>query len=340
MASSITVNNVTPAHATGTTGQDITVGYTVENLSPTAATGSWTDSVYLSANGLLDINSLLLGRVSHTGGLAGLSSYNGTLIALVPGVIDGNYSVIVVADSGLQEPDLNRINNAGVSATALPVSTQALTLGSTVSGTIADGQDRYYQVVVRPGHDVELDANFGAADQAVLFASRFTVPTPSAFNETDTNLNTLQPSLLLPGTQGGTSYVLVHGQAGAGTGQSFTLEALAAPLQIESFTSAPATTQGLTQLDLTGAGFTPETAVRLRDGSGNTFAPVSSSVLGSNQISAVFDLASVPSGHYFVQALDGGQTATAPAQLDNFPASQLVERPRQHHRPGNDSTRL
>ncbi len=305
-------------------GQPITVTCTVKNLGTVAATGNWTDSVYLSADMVLSADDLLLGRVAHTGDVAGLSSYTETLTAALPGVIDGTYHIIVVADSGLQVPDVNRANNVAAAAQALPVSTRALALGSTVTGTLANGQDLYYQVLVRPGQDVQVDANFSAADQAQVFASRFVVPTPSVFNETDVNVNTLQPSLMLPGSQGGTYYVLVQGQQGAGTGQPFTLEALAAPLQIESFTSGAATTPGLTALDLTGAGFTPQTTVRLRDGSGNTFDPMSVSVLGSSEVFAAFDLTQVPAGTYFVQALQGGQIATAPTQFDNFSATQLV----------------
>src|SRR5262249_22221242 len=75
---SITVNNVSPASTTGMTGHSITVGYTVENLSSSAARGSWTDSVYLSAHAMLDAGASLLGRVTHTGGLAGQSRYSGT----------------------------------------------------------------------------------------------------------------------------------------------------------------------------------------------------------------------------------------------------------------------
>ena len=118
--SSITVDNQSPADATGTTGQNITIGYTVQNLSPNAAAGSWTDSVYLSAAGTLDANALLLGRVSHTGGLAGLSSYTGTLTASLPGVVNGNYYLIVVTDSQLLVLDINRANNIAASATTLP----------------------------------------------------------------------------------------------------------------------------------------------------------------------------------------------------------------------------
>ena len=217
---SITVNGVSPASAAGTTGQSLTVGYTIANLSSDAATGTWTDSVYLSANGLLDADSLLLGRVSHAGGLAGMSSYNGTLTGVVPGAVDGGYPVIVVPDSGLQVPDLNRANNAGVSTSAVPVLTPTLALGGTVSGTIAAGQDLYYKVTVRPGQDVELDGALTAANEAAIFARRLSVPTPSAFDESGGDPATMQPSILLPGSQGGTYYILIQGQPGAGGGGS------------------------------------------------------------------------------------------------------------------------
>ncbi len=296
---SITVNGVSPASAAGTTGQSLTVGYTIANLSSDAATGTWTDSVYLSANGLLDADSLLLGRVSHAGGLAGMSSYNGTLTGVVPGAVDGGYSVIVVADSGLQVPDLNRTNNAGVSTGAVPVLTPPLALGGTVSGTIAAGQDLYYKVTVRPGQDVEIDGALTAANEAAIFARRLSVPTPSAFDESGGDPATMQPSLLLPGSQGGTYYILIQGQPGAGGGVSFTLRAVAAPLRIEGFTSEPAATTGLTSLDLSGAGFNAQTTVRLRDGAGKLYQAASVKDVTSSQLVATFDLTQVPAGEYF-----------------------------------------
>ena len=197
----------------GTPGQNITVNYTVANLSPAAATGSWTDSVYLSPDGTVNANDLLLGRVTHTGGLARMSSYNGTLTAPLPGVVNGSYYVIVTTDSQLQVPDVSRANNTGVSA-PLPVRAgQILTLGTAVSGTIASGQDLYYEVDVTPGKNVQLGESFGAAHQRKIFASRFTIPTPSSFNETDVNGGVQQP-ILLPDTQGGLYYILVQGQQG------------------------------------------------------------------------------------------------------------------------------
>ena len=321
---SITVNGVSPASAAGTTGQSLTVGYTIANLSSAAATGTWTDSVYLSANGLLDADSLLLGRVSHAGGLAGMSRYNGTLTGVVPGAVDGGYSVIVVPDSGLKVPDLNRTNNAGVSTGAVPVLTPPLALGGTVSGTIAAGQDLYYKVMVRPGQDVEIDGALVAANEAAIFARRLSVPTPSAFDESGGDPATMQPSLLLPGSQGGTYYILIQGQPGAGGGVPFTLRAVAAPLRIEGFTSEPAATSGLTSLDLSGAGFNAQTTVRLRDGAGKLYQAASVKDVTSSQLVATFDLTQVPAGEYSVDAVQGSQVATALNPFDNVPGTELV----------------
>jgi hypothetical protein len=177
----ITANNVNPANTTGTPGQNITVGYTVKNLSPTAATGSWTDSVYLSTSGVLDINSLLLGRVSHTGGLAGFSSYTGSVTAPVPGEAPGSYFLIVVTDSTLQVPDISRANNAVASASALPVTIPQLSLGTPVTGTISNGQDLFYRVIVPPGGSVQVSAAFAASLEADLLVRFGAMPTPSIF---------------------------------------------------------------------------------------------------------------------------------------------------------------
>ena len=255
--------------------------------------------------------------------MAGLTSYSASLSAAMPAVPDGSYHLIVVTDSQLQVPSTDRSNGTGVSA-ALPVHSQALVLGVSASGTIADGQDQYYEVLVRPGQDVEVDGNFGAAQAGRIFASHLSIPTPSTFDEADSNGAGLHQSLVLPGSQGGTYYILVQGLPGAGMGQTFTLLAGTAPLQIQGFTTGPATTPGLTSLNLTGAGFTAQTRVQLVDASGATYAPASVSVLGSGQLFAAFDLTRVPAGTYFVQAQQGAEIATAPTPFNNFSNVQLV----------------
>jgi fibronectin-binding autotransporter adhesin len=69
--------------------------------------------------GAVDQSAVLLGRVVHTGDLASQGQYSGTLSAPVPGLPAGSYYVIVVVDSGLQVPDINRANGTGAAPTEL-----------------------------------------------------------------------------------------------------------------------------------------------------------------------------------------------------------------------------
>ena len=103
---------VTSSLTAGQPGQSESVTWTVTNVGGSPATGSWTDSVYLSPDGKLS-DATLLGSVNETGGLAAGSSYNGTLTETLPSSLaDGSYKVLVDTDSGdavVTDPD--RANN-------------------------------------------------------------------------------------------------------------------------------------------------------------------------------------------------------------------------------------
>ena len=102
------------APATFTPGQTGAITWNVTDKGATAA-GDWTDSVYLSTDGTVNAGDLLLGRVIHTGGLAGGASYTGSLTATFPAAA-GTYEVVVVTDSTDAVPDTNRANNVGASS--------------------------------------------------------------------------------------------------------------------------------------------------------------------------------------------------------------------------------
>ena len=93
---------------------------------------------------------MLLGRVHHSGDVAGLSSYSETLTAPVPNLADGGYHVIVVVDSRGLVPDTKRSNNTGVSPNLLHVSVPLLTLGVPLTASITDAQDLYYRLSSHP----------------------------------------------------------------------------------------------------------------------------------------------------------------------------------------------
>jgi RHS repeat-associated protein len=310
-APNLAVTNVSFTPASGADGQDITVNYSVTNQGTVTAMGSWVDSVYLSSDSTLPPDSLLIGRVPHTGDVAGLAQYRGTLTAPLPGVLDGAYRIVVVADSGLQVPDTNRSNSTLAAPDPVFVRAPVLAIGTPVTGTIANGQDAYYRLNVPPGADVKLLADFAAAVEAEFLVSFAAVPKRTTY-DLSANLSDQHPQLALPGGQGGPYYVLLHGREEAGSGQSFTLQAVLAGLAVTAFDPTSGVNQGQVTMDVTGTGFTSKTALRLLGAGGQTVAAQSVTFIDANDLTVVLDLTGVAAGKYTVQASDGTETAQAP----------------------------
>ncbi len=298
-------------------GQNISLTYTVRNLSQPAADGAWIDSVYLSRDGILDPTDVLLTRVEHIGGVAGLGSYTETATAPLPALIDANYRVIIVADSRGLVSDADRRNNSGVSAQAMSVSVPLLTLGTPLNGSISPGQDLYFRVLVTPGADVTLAADFAAlpgADVSVRFAA-----VPDLTNQDDAAIaGQLQPRLVLSNTQGGTYYVRLHGREDAVGSIAFTLAASASGFEITAVSPLKGSNRAAVTsaiITLQGARFTAQTLVRLQQAGGVTRSAQAVEYISANKLVARIDLADLPIGAYAVVAEDAGQTTVA---LDSF----------------------
>ncbi len=315
------VSNVTFTPTQGVPGQNIAVNYQVNNQGTVSAGGSWTDSVYLSTDGTLSPDDLLLGRVPHTGGLASLAAYTETLNASLPGVVDRSYDIIVVADSGLQVPDVDRANNTGVTASGLPIRSPALTFGTPTTGSVSNGEDLYFKLSVPAMTDVKLSAMYSAAVEAQLFIKLSSIPTTNSFDAATTDLNNLNPSLLLPAGSGGTYYVWMHGREGAGSGQSFTLQANSAPFEVDSFDTPSGGNTGQVTMNLTGAGFTTQTVVNLEQNGKVVVADKTVGFTDSEHLTATFDLNGQSPGTYQVVATDTGRNATAPGAFTIDPGT-------------------
>jgi RHS repeat-associated protein len=303
----VTAVSFTPSSATD--GQNLTVNYTITNQGTVTATGSWVDSVYLSPDRRLHPESILLGRVPHIGNLAGLAAYNGTLTARVPGIVDGAYRVVVVADSGLQIPDIDRTNNVVATTSPLFVRATLLPIGTPISGSVADGQDLYFRVNVPPGSDVKLTADFAAGLEAEAFVRFAGMPTISTYDQAS-DVSDQHPQIVLSASQGGQHYVLLHGRDGAGSGQPFTLQAALAAFEVDAIDVASAVNNGKVTVTVTGTGFTPQTTLMLRGPSGD-LAATSVTFIDSNTVAGTFDLTGLLPGSYTVEADDGTQSATA-----------------------------
>ena len=85
--------------------------------------------------------------------------------------------MIAEIDSKGLVPDVNRANNVAASSNPINVALPSAPLGQTVSGTIANGQDVYYQITVPAGQDLAINASFAALQGGELYVGYQSVPT-------------------------------------------------------------------------------------------------------------------------------------------------------------------
>ncbi len=329
-AADLAVGAITLPNGTLAPGQNATLDITVNNIGGLPASGSWTDSVYLSTDATLDPSDILLARVQHSADVAAGASYHDIVNAALPGVPDAAYRVIVVADSRSQINDSNRGNNTGVSAGALATSVPALQIGQTATGQLGDGQDTWYHLVVAPGANLDISATAGAAG-AEVYLRYGALPSRSEFDQT-TSTTAANADLQLTNAQGGDYYVLLHGLPNGGAAQSYTLSANAASFAVTDFGPDHYVTPTPNRyLLVQGSQFTRNTTVSLLASDGTVYNPGSVNLVDSTRVEATFDLSTVPLGSYTVRATDGTQVATASSTLDivsvpvgNFASSTIL----------------
>jgi RHS repeat-associated protein len=282
----------------------------VQNLGEAPADGTWVDSVYLTSGTAMNSSAVLVSRVNVTENVAGGSSYSETLTAPIPGVAPGNYHVVVICDSEGLVPDVNRDNNTLVSSSTIAVSIPTITLGGSISGTIANGQDIYYQITLPAGHDVQVTGTFGAMNAAELLAGYQYVPSLDTYDDYAFAPNQPQQGVLLAATQAGTYYIHLNGQYGAGSGTSFTLTTVDLPFGVRAVSPSTGGNIGQTTVTITGTQLSPATVVNLIGPDGTSYPAYSTVFQNGDTVFATFDLTGLDTGTYGVQVVDQGRKAT------------------------------
>ena len=310
----LSVSNISGT-ATAVSGQDMTVTYTVTNAGTGDATGSWQDSIYISPGTTFDpLTAVLLGSVAHLGGLASGDSYIGSLTATAPGVIPGNYSIIVVADSLGQVSELSRANGEAASASSVTFTAPMLTLNTPLNGTIANGGQQLYELDLDSNSLVQLSLQTAAAAGAQIYVSYGAAPSPSNFDETAFNVTGPNAVIRFDAALSGPYYILVAGRASSGSGAAFTLTA-AKTSQLAVTSLSPVGGSGMTTITLQGSQFSAGDAVSLVPaGGGPALTATNFYYAGSTKISATFHFTGVAAGTaYNVQVSDGANTVTVPS---------------------------
>jgi RHS repeat-associated protein len=291
-------------------GRDATIGYTVNNTGLNPARGTWNDSIYLSADDKWDATDILIKRVEHTGDIASGSSYTNTFTAPIPGVLPGDYHVIVRSDSRNQVRETDETNNITVSAGLVTVDAQILALDTTVTGVLAQGQSAYYRIDVKAGETLQVKLDSLAAGGAnELYVRYGGVPSRSEFDYGFSDAFSADQQVFVPTTRGGTYYVLAYGN-GVATPSSFELSAKTLDLSILGLNNNHGSNLGQTTIGIDGAKFSANAEVSLIAADGSTRIAQNVRWKNSTELWANFDLRGLNPGDYDVQVRDRGKVTT------------------------------
>ncbi|HAY28075.1 MAG TPA: hypothetical protein DCY47_11380, partial [Candidatus Accumulibacter sp.] len=309
-------------------GEEIRIEFSVINDSINPARGQWTDALYLSADSDWDAGDILIGKLAHSGDLAGGATYSAALTASLPPVRDGNWRVIVRSDlynevfegslsdaaSGLGLPP-GEANNRSASGTALLVSVPELQLGSPLVTTLVAGRPALYRVAVAPGESlrVSLDAASDAGDNE-LYLRFADAPSGHHFDAAYGNPVAADQQAVVSSTRAGDYYVLARARQ-AGSAQTVSLRADLLPLSVTGVSPDHGgignDAQPWITIDISGSHFHPAALVRLsRPGVFEAEAD-RWQVLDSSHIRAIFDSRRLPPGLYDLTVLNpDGQRVT------------------------------
>ena len=304
------------------TGEEAEISWTVTNTSGEPASGTWSDSVFLSADSSWDISDRAIGRADFSGTLAPGESYTSMLTARVPSVTPGAYRAIIRTDIFDQvHEDVGDANNTQTSEDVISIGAESIQLDVPVASTLSTGQERLFQISVPLDRTLRVTLTSSDVESATeLYLRQGSAPTATKFDATSQGGLAAEQIAVIPSTEAGTYYVLVRGFAMPNLETPITLLAELVPLAITNIsTDVGGDTKYVTTM-IEGARFEPDAIVKMSRPGFAEFDPVAYDVVNATTIIATFDFESAPHGLYDVSVINpSGDRATIPYRF-------LVER--------------
>lgn len=306
--------------ATVILGETSVIEWTVQNSSSNPASGIWQDSVYLSADQVWDSSDHLVGTRSRSGTVGGFATYTETMTTVVPPVDPGVYYLIVRTDSRNSVRESNEANNVATSAAQTTVTLQNLTLGMPVNMSLVTGQERFFSILNTPLNEtmlITLDGQPGSSNE--LFTRFGSIVSRANYQFQGDRPGEPDQLNVVPSTNEGTYFTMIRGdlvpgsfkeqlsmrggktdaENSGGAAQNVTLRAELLPFSIRTVTPSTAGNKGLASLQIDGAKFDQNAAVKLVGAGGVEITPVQMAA-ETSRIAAIFDLTNRPIGTYDV----------------------------------------
>ncbi|MFO7906867.1 MAG: CARDB domain-containing protein [Planctomycetota bacterium] len=212
------VNSVT-APTDAQPGQPMDIGWTVENVGDLDASGSWSDSLYVSPDGT-SADAVLVAVVAHSDGLAVNETYHHDERIEFPNIGDGDYRFYVVTDSGNDVYErLSEVNNQRATTNQTSVTHPDLTpVELDVPTTAVSGSDitiRWEDANIGTGTaSVDWIDHIHLSDDLVLDGSDQLLALIDVTSEvTSGTSKALERTVTLPLEVSGSKYVIVSSDA-------------------------------------------------------------------------------------------------------------------------------
>ena len=219
-------------------GENIRVSWNVINSSGYALAGTWTDGVYLSTDARWDVNDQLLGTVTHSGGLAENEMLSVFLDAVIPGILPGEYYLLVRSDIHMQEQNDREAAELAQNLEAVKITVEVpeLTVDTPVSGSIAKSGDcAVYQLLQNANETLRLmlDCDIFSTNMEIYVGYGY-APTREKY---DSKVQKITDGSLLLNAPDSTRnvYVMLYSKS-TSTAFDYTFEAKSIPMSIENVT--------------------------------------------------------------------------------------------------------
>ena len=290
-------------------GETLTVSWTDYNSGGYALSGSWTDGIYLSTDPRWDVNDILLGSVSHTGGLAKNATLENSLDVSVSGVTAGSYYLLVRSDIYMQEKGDRESALAAQNLEAVPLAVELseLAVGGSVSGHVASSGDyAVYKLMQEADQSLRLvlDSKTTSANMEVYVGYGY-VPTREKYDSKVQKI--ADGELLLDASVSRRQvYVMIYNK-NASAAFDYELAVENIPMSITRVTGTTQSNDDGSTFEISGVDFTPGTKVWLRDESGKKYEAAVSFV-DPARIVATVAKGTLTDGKYSLVVEDGGET--------------------------------
>ncbi|MDO8336185.1 MAG: CARDB domain-containing protein, partial [Candidatus Saccharibacteria bacterium] len=302
--------------ATGVPGQTSLLNYSILNQSSYPTFSGWWDGCYLSSGTTWDLSAVPIAHVEHISPLGGNAAAPVNQNFSIPGVVPGEYYVLVKTDiyNQIDEGDSGKANNSRASIGKIQIDLPVLTIGTTQNDSIVTGQAKYYRFEAQEGKDILLTLTGSTSAANELYVRYGALPDRGHY---DYLYNApLQPNqeITIPKAPAGTYYIMVYCQNFTNGQQNYSLRADNMTFSIRSITPNRVGNGGSATIGIKGAGFDINDVVWLKSDDNNTIESFQANFINSSEMYARFDLRGIKTGNYrvVVRHIDGSE-----AELEN-----------------------